>query len=406
MSKKMFITLTVILALVIAGSGVSAADVIKIGLVTALSPPGSVESGKSLLAGAEIAVREINDTGGVLGKKVKLVVGDTAGLPEKGNAVMERLITHDKVVAVGGELHSSVGMAEIEVAHRTGIPIVLSETWADGLTAKQYPEVFRLTVSNSLIYTKAAIWMKDAGFKHVAVIGENSDWGLGVIQVFKDNLDKAGIKVTTFSAERSVTDFTPQLLQLKRMKPPVDFLVDGFTGAGELLMIKQAYELGFAPTAKTALLGAGMDVMLPEFWETCGEAGRYVLANPAGLPGLPKTAISDRFNKTFKAEQGRLPDVLALEGYDTVMVIAEAIKASQSTESSKIIAALEDLVWEGTRGVINFTTQKTPDWAYHMWMDVPVFIIQFTEVNQDPSKAPILWPDKYATVEGYIKPEK
>lgn len=381
-----------------------AGDVIKIGIVAPLSEPGGVETGQALVNGAKIAAKEINDKGGLLGKQVKLVIGDTGGLPEKGTAVMERLITHDKVVAIGGEAHSSVAMAEIEVVHRYGIPFVISEAWSDGITAAGYPEVFRLTVSNSLIYSKAATWIKESGFKHVAVIGENSDWGLGVIRVFKDNLKKAGVKVTSFSAERTITDFTPQLLQLKAMKPPVDFLVDGFTGAAELLMIKQAYELGFAPTAKTALLGAGMDTLYPGFWETVGEAGIYVLSNPAGLPGLPKTEVSDQFGIAFKAKYDREPDAVAMEGYDAVMVIAEAIKATKSTDPKKLIDGLEKINWVGTRGTITFSTSKNPPWAYHMWLNVPVFIIQYTALNQASSEAAILWPDEFSTVKGYITP--
>ena len=108
-----------------------AQEPIKIGVVTALSAPGGVETGKALLAGAEIAA-EMIQAGGLLGRPVELVVGDTAGTPEKGTAVMERFITKDKVVAVAGELHSSVALAEIEVAHREGVPIVISEAWADG----------------------------------------------------------------------------------------------------------------------------------------------------------------------------------------------------------------------------------------------------------------------------------
>lgn len=405
--RSVFVSMLGLLVILGFAPDTHAQEVVKIGIVAPLSAPGGVETGQALVEGAKIAAEELNASAGLLGKKVELVIGDTSGQPEKGTAVMERLVTNDKVVAVGGEAHSSVALAEIEVAHRYGIPLVISEAWSDSITAKGYPEVFRVTVSNSLIYSKAARWIKDAGFKHVAVIGENSDWGLGVIQVFKDNLSAAGIKVTSFSAERTVTDFTPQLMQLKSMKPPVDFLVDGFTGAGELLMIKQAYQLGFAPSKTTAVLGAGMDTLYPGFWETVGEAGVHVLSNPAGLPGLPKTKTSEKFAKTFKAKLNREPDAVAMEGYDTVMVIAEAVKASKSTNGKALIDALENKVnWEGTRGTIKFTKEKTPAWAYHMWMDVPVFIIQYTKANQDPSRAAILWPEKYATVKGYVRPSK
>jgi branched-chain amino acid transport system substrate-binding protein len=384
--------------------GAHAQEAIKLGLVA----PLYFETGEALVEGAKIAAEELNGAGGLLGKKVELIIGDTSlGEPEKGVAVMEQLVTRDRVVAVGGEAHSSTALGEMEVAHRNGIPIVISEAWADSITAKGYPEVFRLTVCNSLIYSQAARWIKDAGFKHVAVIGENSDWGLGVIQVFKNNLKDSGIQVTSFAAERTLINFTPPLMQLKKMTPPVDFLVAGFTGMGEILMIKQAYQLGFAPSKNCAILGAGMDTLYPGFWEMAGEAGVYVLSNPAGLPGIPKTKTSEKFAAAFKAKLMREPDAVAMEGYDTVMVLAEAIKASNSTNGKAIVDALENKVnWEGTRGTIKFNKEKTPAWAYHMWMDVPVFIIQYTKVNQDPSQAAILWPEKYATVKAYIRPSK
>ncbi|MFZ0131863.1 MAG: ABC transporter substrate-binding protein, partial [Desulfobacterales bacterium] len=133
----------------------------------------------------------------------------------------------------------------------------------------------------------------------------------------------------------------------------------------------------------------------------------YVLSNPAGLPGLPKTATSEKFKKVFQAQYNREPDAVAMEGYDSVMVIAEAVKSAKSTEGKALIDALENKVnWVGTRGTINFTTEKSPAWAYHMWMDVPVFIIQYTELNQEPSKAAILWPAEFATVKGLLKPSK
>ena len=90
---------------------------------------------------------------------------------------------------------------------------------------------------------------------------------------------------------------------------------------------------------------------------------------------------------------------------NSVMLIAEAVKLSNSTKGENLIEALENKVnWVGTRGTIKFSTNKTPDWSYHMCMDVPVFIIQYTELNQDPSKAAILWPEHHATVKGLLKP--
>lgn len=382
-----------------------AAETIKIGGIAPLTPPGGVQTGESLRDGMKVAVDELNAAGGVLGKKIELFIEDTSGVPEKGVAVYERLTSKENVVAVTGSAHSAVCAAVGQVAHKTKVPFVAGECWSDNVTGAQIPEVFRVTVANSLVYSVAADWVKAAGFKHVAIIGENSDWGLGVIDVFKKNLEGTGAKVTSFTAERTVTDFTPQLLQIKRATPHPDLLIAGFTGAGLLQMLRQAYDLGLAPSKETAVFAAGADVLEPEFWKTMGKDGVYVIGNPAGLPGKPDTPLSRTFGAAYQKATGRPANAVAMEGYDGIMVIAEAIKAAGSTDSVKIAAALRDLKWEGTRGTIYFSKKKEPKWMFQQWPEVPIFVIQYDKPNQTPGEALILWPRKLATTKSlYLKP--
>jgi branched-chain amino acid transport system substrate-binding protein len=375
----------------------NAQDTIKIGGIAPLSPPGGVQTGVSLRDGMIVAVNEINDKGGLLGRKVELFMEDTSGVPEKGVAAYERLTSKEKVVAVTGSAHSAVCAAVGPVAKRTTIPFIAGECWSDNVTAAQIPQVFRITVSNSLVYAIAADWVKAVGFKHVAIIGENSDWGLGVIDVFKNNLKATGTKVTSFTAERTVSDFTPQLLQIKRASPRPDLLIAGFTGAGLLQMLRQSYDLGLAPSKQTAVFAAGQDVLEPEFWDTMGADGVYVIANPPGLRGKPDTPSSRTFAKAFKQLTGRPSNAVAMEGYDGIMVIVEAIKAANSTDPKAILNALRKLKWEGTRGTIYFPQKTEPAWAFQQWPDVPIFVIQYDKANQAPENAQILWPRSLAT---------
>ena len=287
-------------AFLLATPGADAAETIKIGGISPLSPPGGVPTGESLRDGMKVAVEEINAAGGLLGKQIELIIEDTSGVPEKGVAAFERLASKEKVVAVTGSAHSAVCAAVGPVAHKYGIPFIAGECWSDNVTAAQIPEVFRVTVANSLVYSVAADWVKAVGFKHVAIIGENSDWGLGVIDIFKSNLETAGIKVTSFTAERTVTDFTPQLLQLKRADPKPDLLIAGFTGAGLLQMLRQSFDLGMGPNKDTAVFAAGSDVLEPEFWKTMGKDGVYMIGNPAGLSGKPDTPLSRTFGAAYK----------------------------------------------------------------------------------------------------------
>src|ERR1700757_3697999 len=98
----------------------------------------------------------------------------TVSHPAEGSAAAVRLITKDNVSAIIGEFHSSVALAEIEEAHKYGVPWVGTDVWADAITAKQYPEVFRLAPANSLVYVKAADWTAQH-FKNVAIVAENTD---------------------------------------------------------------------------------------------------------------------------------------------------------------------------------------------------------------------------------------
>ena len=91
-----------------------------------------------------IAADELNARGGIMGRPVELIVVDTEGLPERGTAVVERLINQDGVVGIGGGYHSSVGVAAKEVARDNGVPIVFAETWNDTITSVQYDEIFRM----------------------------------------------------------------------------------------------------------------------------------------------------------------------------------------------------------------------------------------------------------------------
>ena len=391
-----------VLALTATSAPAVAQDAIKIGGIAPLSPPGGVQTGESLRDGMILAVEELNAAGGLLGQQVELIVEDTSGVPDKGVEAFERLASLEEVVAVTGSAHSAVCSAVGPVAQRYDIAFVAGECWSDTVTAAQIPQVFRVTVANSLVYSVAADWVKEAGFQNIAIISENSDWGFGVIDVFTSNLEGTGATVTSFTAEQTLNDFTPQLLELKRADPQPDLLVAGFTGSGLLLMLRQAADLGLAPTAETAIFAAGADVLEPEFWNVMGDQGVYAIGNPAGLPGRPDTELSRSFSAAFEERFGRPANAVAMEGYDGVMVIAQAIMAQESADPQEIQAGLRETDWDGTRGRIYFSQDTDPAWMFQQWPDVPIFVIQYTEPNQAPTDAAILWPRAEATVDEIV----
>ncbi|MFQ6080172.1 MAG: ABC transporter substrate-binding protein [Candidatus Bathyarchaeia archaeon] len=375
---------------------------IKIGGVAPLSAPGAYASGVEMRMAMLMAVEEINAAGGVLGRELRIIVEDSGGLPEKGAAAMEKLIAEDEVVGVVGEFHSSVAKAEIGVAHKYGVPFIVAEAWSDSITAAGYREVFRIAPAVTLFYTKLAEFYVDQGFKNVVMIAEETDWGMDVKRIFTEVMEAAGVKITTTTADIAATEFRPKLREWAAMTPPPDLLIDCFTGTGGYLIIAQAYEIGLAPTKDTALFSVSTSTLYPELWETAGEAAVYVMTKTGAIPGLELSPKTGRFTLEFEAKYGRKPSFAAMECYDGVYVLADAIERAGSTEPSKIIEALEGLVekpYTGTLGDIYFSLETTPDYMYHQWPGIRAFIIQYSAVGQDWTEAEVIYPPELATSE-------
>jgi branched-chain amino acid transport system substrate-binding protein len=384
-----------------------AQDTIKIGWVGPLSPPGGYSAGQEMKWATQFAADEENQAGGVLGKKIEVVYEDTKGTPDQGTAAMERLVNDDHVVAVVGEFHSSVALAEIAVAHKYGIPWVGTDVWADSITAKQYPEVFRVSPANSLIYSIVGNWVVESGFKNVAILQEATDYGVGAVQVLKGILEKKGIASSVITVQMSQQDFTPELLRLMSSQPRPDLLMMIIAGDAVYPLIKQACEQGFAPTDATALYSGGGPSLEKELWETTGDCSKYLISEDVALPTAQWNDVARNFSANFEKQYNRPPTGTAMESYDDLKIVAQAIRDAGSTEPDAVIKALEQIKFTGTRGEYRFSTERTPDWAYHQFMKAPIMLIQYDKENQSPDQAPIIYPRDWATTKDLVmKPGK
>ncbi len=201
------------------GRRARAAEPIVIGWVGPLSPPGGYAEGTNMKNAASIAAAEINQQGGLLGRPVQIVYADTRGTPAEGRSAAERLVQQEKAVAVFGEYHSGVALAEMEVFHRYGVPFMACDVWSDEITAKGYPEVFRNAPAISLIDVAIGQWVIAAGFKNVAIIAEKDDVGLSDRTLVAQLFDKAGVKYQAVDADVTLTDFTAQTPALQEQQP-------------------------------------------------------------------------------------------------------------------------------------------------------------------------------------------
>jgi branched-chain amino acid transport system substrate-binding protein len=372
------------------------ADPITLGWVGPLSAPGNFASGQEMQWADQLEVDQINAAGGVNGRQLKVVYEDTKNQPAEASAAAVRLVTRDNVSAIFGEFHSSAALAEVEIAHKNGVPWVGTDVWADKITALQYPEVFRLAPANSLVYVKVADWMVDQGFKHVAIIAENTDFGQDGSKVVSAELKKKGLEPQVVTVDVNQQDFTPALLRLTSGSNKPDIIEMVVAGQAQYQIVKQACQLGLAPNAKTKLLGS-TGLLQKEVWEVDGDCAKNLLAVNVATPKKNWNAKAKAFADAFQKKYNRAPTGVAMEAYDTLGVVVAAIQQAKSAERKDIIKGLEAVKWEGVNGTYSFPTTKDPGWAYHQFVDVPFHIIQYTATKQAPSDAAILFPKKWAT---------
>jgi len=387
--------LIVVLAILTVGSWCWAQDSIKIGVVGPRTGPAAA-TGKAFEEGIAIALDHINAKGGVLGKKLEVVFEDTGGVPEKAASGLERLATKEKVPIVVGESHSSSALAEIEVANRYKVPLIICEAWHDDITAKGYKWVFRAGPANSgVVDFYIAPFVKDNGFKKVAIVRENSDWGAGIAERTELNLKKMNIPFTTLKVERESKDFYTELTKIKGANP--DIILAYIYGTGLHFFISQANEVGLSPKA-LILDGAGPPSLWDSFWKNVGKAGDLELFMSSMHEKVHLTPTSRKFWDDYKKKYGKDPtDYKVRSIYNVILVAADAINRAKSTDSEALVAALEKSNLEVTTGIVKFGL-KPGTYEYHQWMP-PMLVVQW----QDQKQA-VVYPKEAAT--GALKKAK
>jgi len=144
---------------------------VRIGALAPLTRPGWVEAGEHLLAGLELAVRDVNDAGGIAGRPLELVVRDTAADPQKAAAAVDEL-AHLGVAALAGEYHSVVARTAAARAHTLGLPFLCSSAVLDALTDEPTDWVARLAPPQSRGWKLYADFLLSTGHTRIAVAAQ------------------------------------------------------------------------------------------------------------------------------------------------------------------------------------------------------------------------------------------
>ncbi|MEK9655076.1 MAG: ABC transporter substrate-binding protein [Halieaceae bacterium] len=389
--------------LAVSGASHAAECPIKIGGLAPLSAPGSVTGGEAMRDAMILAQRDVNAAGGVLGCDVEVVIADTEGLPEKARALMEKLITQDGVVAVGGGYHSSVGVAGKDIANDRGIPVVFAETWNDTITGDKQKYIFRIAPLSS--WASGVIWKFAAqapGVKKVVIVTENTDYGIPAAAETEKGLMSKGIASTTFGVDIGTQDFAGIVERVKAEKP--DYTIVLLTGEAGYNYTQQAADAGIGPQDMMFHANqAGLESKA--WWENVPDGNLAFMARI----GVPETMYNERalkFANDYKAKTGKTGvESYALEAYDSIGVIAQAINEAGSTNGDAIVDALENISHEGTLGRIYFPygSKKDPaadgkgDEWWHQWPDPAITMVQYQKEGEPSNKMTIVYPEVYKT---------
>ncbi|WP_435188977.1 ABC transporter substrate-binding protein [Streptomyces sp. bgisy126] len=340
------------------------------GALVPLTPPGWVEAGRHLLAGLDLAVREVNDTGGIDGRPLELLVRDTAADPERAAAAVDELAGLG-VAAVAGEYHSVVARSAAARADALGVPFLCSSAVLDTLTEEPTEWVARLAPAQSHGWRLYADFLLAEGRHRIAVATQPSVYWASGTRVLRERLAPRGGTVVEFDANA----LTPGAL--------CDALVEH--GATALLLLVGQPEpavpivRAVRGDRRLAELLIGAPAGQPEFagWAAAlGEDG-------AGIPFLrylPESPgpLGERVGRELRARLGEEPSFVAFEGWDTVTFLAAALR-SHGTDWASVAASWPHVEAEGTRGPIRFS--RTPDIGVLQWAWAPVQV-----ADRDPAE--------------------
>jgi branched-chain amino acid transport system substrate-binding protein len=326
-------------------TGAQAAD-IKLG-VSGPFTGGSSSMGVSMRDGVRLAAKEINAAGGINGNKIVLVERDDEAKNERGVQIAQELINNEKVVATLGYINTGVALASQRFYQDAKIP-VMNNVATGSILTKQFPNapenfIFRNAAPDNI---QAPLIAKEAvekrGLKRVAILADSTNYG----QLGREDLEKAlkTYGVTPVAVEKfniGDVDMTSQLLRAKNAGADV---ILTYAIGPELAQIANGMaKLGW----KKPMIGS-WTLSMASFIDTAGKNGdgatmpQTYIQTPSTTP--KRKAFQEAYLKEFKPKNNNIASpVSAAQGYDSVYLLAAAIKQANSFEGPKIVAALQDL---------------------------------------------------------------
>ena len=299
----------------------------------------------------EMAVNEINEAGGIDGRyMIELVKEDDEGVPAKSVTVTQKLVNQNKITALIGALNSSCTIADMEITASSKIPQITPCSSAQSIVEQGNEFIFRTTATDTThIKTLFKYFKEKLNGQKVAVLYESSDFGTGAFGIIQALAPEYGIDVVANEMYNSgEKDFSVHLTKMKQAEPDAIILWGYYTEAA--LICKQAKQNGI----QAPLIGTGFNS--PKLVELGGDAVNGLIFTTAFTEANQDEKVQ-AFDKKYKEIYQQSYDQNAPQAYDSVYLLADAVKRAGSLDGQAIRdALLATKDFEGAAGTYNFAS--------------------------------------------------
>lgn len=357
MTKTKSVTALAAAALLSASFAVpGVAQTIRIGVNEPLTGPFAA-SGTYVVNGAKIAADEVNAKGGVLGKKIELVIEDNKSNPTEAAAVAEKLITNDKVPVMMGAWGSSLTLAVMPKLLEYKVPMLVETSSSGKITTSGNPYIFRISPPSSVEAHAFKDIFPKLHIKKVDFLVINNDWGRGAAEDFGKMLKANGVQVGNVETmDQAAQDMSAQLSKMKSSDSDTIMVT---TAVEQLtLVLKQAAALGIKKQIVTTGGSQNPDQLIDQAGAAANGTYHLTTFAPWFADDTPDPAATKYFLGEWKKRGFHFAGATeSFRGYDGIRTIVRAIEKAGKAEP----AAIKDGMWKvdfsGLNGKIKFEKQ-------------------------------------------------
>lgn len=301
---------------------------------------------RKLWEGIELAVAEVNDDGGVFGRRLRIIKADDEGSISKGLKIAQDFADNLDMVAVIGHYNSYISVPCSIIYEYNGLLMITPYSGSPALTEQGFTHIFRNTLNHEMSAGALASFCRQQGFERIAIYHAATEYGISFANAFERQSDVTAVTIVdrlSYDTLSDGADFRRDLEYWQDMYA-FDAIILAGTPPAAGVFARQARQLGI----RVPIIGGGA-IHNRNYLESAGGGAANTFVCTVFTPRAPREEV-DFFVEKFVARYGTRPNSGSAQGYDTVMVLVQAMKTAGSIAPDAVGRALREM--EGWQGLI------------------------------------------------------